>query len=240
MVLDFHRTLNRVRCLDRKSGACVFLLNTLVLPLACRLALTLCCSSAAVLSFRRSFRSYFRSMVIFSALTIPEISNTILTYLLPSLLTLTFELDLPTVSHLTGQALDARLMDREHAVIYSTRRLQAILQPLPVLFCRMLRPHIVPDDGPYCFAVHILQIDVIRCRRIGATSKMWMHMIRPVIKGTGCVRVQSLPVIALDHNVSCTLHFDEDHTDVKTDVTIADYLHVQLFKCPLNSLSHST
>ena len=33
-------------------------------------------------------------MVTFSALVIPEISNTILTYLLPSLLTLTFELDL--------------------------------------------------------------------------------------------------------------------------------------------------
>ena len=46
--------------------------------------------------------------------------------------------------------------------------------------------------------------------------------------------------LCLYHNVSCTLHFDEDHTDVKTDVTIADYLHVQLFKCPLNSLSHST
>ena len=199
------------------------------------------CSFAAVLSlFATPFAPYFRSMAIFSALMIPEISNTILTYLLPSLLTLTFELDLPVVSHLTGQALDARLMDREHAVIYSTRRLQAILQPLPVLFCRMLRPRIVPDDGPYCFAVHILQIDVIRCRRIGATSKMWMHMIRPVIKGTGCVRVQSFPVIALDHNVSCTLHFDEDHTDVKTDVSIADYMHVQLFKCPLNSPSLST
>ena len=186
------------------------------------------------------FAPYFRSMVTFSALMIPEISNTILTYLLPSLLTLTFELDLPVVSHLTGQALSARLMDREHAVIYSTRRLQAILQPLPVLFCRMLRPHIVPDDGPYCFAVHILQIDVIRCRRIGATSKTWMHMIRPVVKGTGCVRVQSFPTAALDHNVSCTLHFDEDHTDVKTDVSIADHMHVQLFKCPLNSQSHST
>ncbi|OLP96164.1 hypothetical protein AK812_SmicGene21615 [Symbiodinium microadriaticum] len=41
-------------------------------------------------------------MVTFSVLVIPEISNTILTYLLPSLLTLTFELDLPAVSHLTG------------------------------------------------------------------------------------------------------------------------------------------
>lgn len=178
-------------------------------------------------------------MVVFSALTIPEISNTILTYLLPSLLTLTLELELPVVSHLTGQALEARLMDREHAVIYATRRLQSILQPLPVLFCRMLRPHIVPDDGPYCFAVHILQIDVSRCRRIGSTSKMWMHMIQPIIKDTGCVRVHSLPIVALDHNVSCTLHFDEDHTDVKTDVTVADHLPVQVFKCPLTSSSAS-
>ena len=64
-------------------------------------------------------------MVTFSALVIPEISNTILTYLLPSLLTLTFELNLPVVSYLTGQALSARLMDREHVVIYTTRRLQA-------------------------------------------------------------------------------------------------------------------
>ena len=174
-------------------------------------------------------------MVTFSALVIPEISNTILTYLLPSLLTLTFELDLPAVSHLTGQALSARLMDREHAVIDTTRHLQAILQPLPVLFCRMLRPHIVPDDGPYCFTVHILQIDAIRCRRIGATFKTWMHMIHPVVKGTGCVRAQSFSTTALDHNVSCTLHFDEDHTDVKTDVSIADHMHVQLFRCPLNS-----
>ena len=68
-------------------------------------------------------------MVTFSALVIPEITNTILTYLLPSLLTLTFELDLSVVSHLTGQALSARIMDREHAVITATRRLQDILQP---------------------------------------------------------------------------------------------------------------
>ena len=174
-------------------------------------------------------------MVTFSALVIPEITNTILTYLLPSLLTLTFELDLPVVSHLTGQALSARLMDREHAVVTTTRRLQDILQPLPVLFCRMLRPHIVPDDGPYCYTVHILQIDAIRCRRIGAASKTWMHMNYPVAKGTGRVRTQSFSTTALDHNVSCTLHFDEDHTDVKTDVSIADHMHVQLFRCPLSS-----
>ena len=42
-------------------------------------------------------------MVTFSALVIPEITNTIMTYLLPSLLTLTFELDLPVVSSSTAE-----------------------------------------------------------------------------------------------------------------------------------------
>ena len=168
------------------------------------------------------------------ALMIPEVSNTIMTYLLPSLLTLTLELELPATSHLTGQALEARVMDREHAVIITARLLRDKLRPLPVLFCRMIRPHIVPDDEPYCYTVHILQIDAIRCRRIGAASKAWMLMTFLTANGTGRIRPQSFPIMALDHNVSCTLHFDEDHTDVKTDVSIADLMHVQQFKCPVH------
>ena len=61
-----------------------------------------------------------------------------------------------------------------------------------------------------------------------------MHMAFLIAKGTGRIRPQSFPTMALDHNVSCTLHFDEDHIDVKTDVSVADLMHVQLFKCPVS------
>ena len=145
-----------------------------------------------------------RGMASRIALMIPEVSNTIMTHLLPSLLTLTFELELPAISHLTGQALSARVMDREHAVIITARLLQDKLRPLPVLFCRMIRPHIVLDDEPYCYTVHILQIDAVRCRRIGAASKAWTLMTFFTAKGTGRIRPQSSPTMALDHNVSCT------------------------------------
>ena len=157
-----------------------------------------------------------------------------MTCLLPSLLTLTFGLELPSISQLTGSALSARVMDREHAVMTTARLLQDKLRPLPVLFCRMIRPHIIPNDEAYCYTVHILQIDAIRCRRIGSASKAWMHMVLVTAQGEGCIRAQSFPTTALDRNVSCTMHFDEDHTDVKTDVSIADLMHVQKFQRPVS------
>ena len=67
-----------------------------------------------------------------------------------------------------------------------------------------------------------------------------MHMVLITANGEGWVRAQSFPTTALDRNGSCTLHFEEDHTDVKTDVSIADLMHVQTFKCPLSSPCSAT
>lgn len=169
-----------------------------------------------------------------TAFMIPEVSHAIMSYLLPSLLILTFELALPEIGHSTEQDYSARVTDRYHAVNLTARILRDRLRPLPVLFCRMIRPHILTNRGPDCYTVHILQIDALRCRRIGAASKAWMRMVSLFIAGTGRVCPFSFPMLALDHNVSCTMHFDEDHIDVKTDVSIADLMRVQKFKCPMS------
>ena len=169
-----------------------------------------------------------------AVMMIPEVSKAIMDFLLPSLLTLTLELELPEVSdQMTEPIMSGRMMDREHIVSTTARHLQDKLRSLPVLFCRMIRPHVIAMDKVYCFAVHILQIDAMRCRRIGSASKAWMQIVLLHAAGEGWVRAQSIPATALDHNFSCTLHVEEDHADATTDVTIVDLLHIQIFCCPL-------